>query len=109
MATETRKVLGQLNPGATTLTAIYTVPAATQAVVSSITVCNQGVDGTFRVSVAVAGAANNAKQYLYYDLAILANDTFAASLGMALGALDEVRGYASHANMSFNVFGVQIA
>ncbi len=35
------KVLGQSNPSATTATSLYTVPAATQAIVSTITVCNQ--------------------------------------------------------------------
>src|SRR5512144_2906041 len=102
---ETRKILGQLNPGATSLTAVYTVPAATQSVVSSIMVCNKGATAaTFRVSVAVAGAGDNAKQYLYYDLALDAYDTFAATLGVTLGATDVVRGYASSADLVFNVF-----
>jgi len=35
------KVLGQSNPAATTATTLYTVPAGTQAVVSTIAVCNQ--------------------------------------------------------------------
>lgn len=106
---ETRRVLGQLAPGAAALTAIYTVPAATQAVVSTITVCNRGtVEATFRVSVAVAGAADNVQQYIYYDLPLVANDTFAATIGIALGATDVVRAYASTANLTFQVFGVQI-
>src|SRR5512147_2104920 len=110
MATETRKVLGQVALGATSLTAVYTVPAATQAVVSTVTVCNRGVtDATFRVSVAVAGAADDPKQYVYYDVPIEAGDTFAATVGIALGAGDIVRGYASTANLSVNVFGVEIA
>lgn len=106
---ETRKVLGQSAPNATTLTAVYTVPAATQAVVSSITVVNRGAtDATFRVSVAVAGEADANKQYLYYDLPIRANDTFVATLGIALGAADVLSAYASNANLSFNAFGVEI-
>jgi hypothetical protein len=40
MAT-TYKVLGQLNPAATTPTTLYTVPASTSTVVSTITICNQ--------------------------------------------------------------------
>ncbi len=35
---ETRKVLGQSNPSATTNTTLYTVPSATQAVASTLTV-----------------------------------------------------------------------
>lgn len=110
MATETRKVLGQLNPAATTLSALYTVPGATQAVVSTVQVCNQdAVAITFRISVAVAGAADNAKQYLYFDASVPVGDSFAATLGLTLGAGDIIRVYASTASVSFNAFGVEIA
>lgn len=110
MAVETRKVLGQTALGATSLTDIYTVPAATQAVVSTITVCNRGItEATFRVSVAVAGAADDPEQYVYYDVPVDGNDTFAGTLGIALGATDVVRAYASNANLTVNIFGVQIA
>ena len=107
---DTLKVLGQSNPSATTLTTLYTVPAATTAVCSSIVVCTQAASaGTFRVSVRVAGAADTAKQYLYYDTAIAANDTFVATIGVSLAATDVVSVYASSATMSFNLFGVERA
>lgn len=107
---DTLKVLGQSNPSATTLTTLYTVPAATTAVCSSIVVCNQAASaGTFRVSVRVAGLAATAKQYLYYDVSIPANDTFTATIGISLAATDVVSVYASSATMSFNLFGVERA
>ena len=110
MATETRKVLGQVALGAAALTAVYTVPGATQAIVSSVTVCNRSaVSATVRVSIAVSGAADDPKQYLYYDLPLDGNDSFVLTLGIALGAADIVRAYASTANVSVNVFGVEIA
>jgi hypothetical protein len=105
---ETRKVLGQSNPAATTLTDAYTVPGATQAVVSSIVVANRGAATSFRVSIAIAGAADDNKQYIYYDIAIGANTTFAATLGITLGAADVVRVYATLATLSFNIFGVEL-
>lgn len=105
---ELYKVLGQLNPTATTLTALYTVPGATSVVVSTIAVCNQGANTTFRISVAVAGAVDDPKQYLYYDLAIPANSTFTATIGITLAATDVVRVYAGTANVSFSIFGTQI-
>jgi hypothetical protein len=102
------KVLGQLNPAATTLTTLYTVPTATSATASSIAICNEAaVAGTFRVSIAVAGAADNVKQYLYYDQALYANDTFIATIGITLGAGDVVRAYASSATMAFSLFGLE--
>ena len=107
---ETRKVLGQSAPSATTPTDLYTVPGATQVVGSSIVVCNRGATvTTFRISIRVAGAGANNKQYLYYDVEINQNDTFIATVGMTLGATDVVTVYAGNANLSFNLFGVEVS
>jgi hypothetical protein len=107
MAT-TYKVLAQSKPSATTLTAAYTVPALTTATVSTITVANQSATATaFRISVAIAGAADTASQYLYYDIAIPGNNTFATTIGITLGAGDIVRVYNTLATCSFNIFGVE--
>ena len=74
MAT-TYKVLGTSNPSATTATALYTVPAATSAIVSTINVCNQAAAvGTFRIAIRPSGATLAASHYLAYDTAIPAND-----------------------------------
>jgi len=105
---ETLKVLGQSNPSAATLTDAYTVPGATQAAVSSLVVANRSSTPThFRVSVAKAGAADSAEQYLYYDIPIIGNDTFIATIGVALETTDVVRVYATLATLSFNLFGVE--
>mgnify|MGYP001564129627 CR=1 FL=1 len=105
---ETIKVLAQSNPVAATLTNAYTVPASTSTVISSIVVCNRGAATSFRISIAVAGAANDDKQYLYYDIAITANNTFSAVLGITLAATDVVRVYATLATLSFNIFGIEV-
>ena len=101
-------VLAQSMPAAATLTDLYTVPGATSTVVSSVTVCNQVAMATsWRLSVAIAGAANSGKQYLYYDLPHQANDTFIATIGLTLGAGDVVRVYSTDGNLSFNLSGVE--
>ena len=106
----TYKVLSQTAPSATTLTDSYTVPGATQAVVSTIDVCNRGATATtYRLSVAVAGAADATKQYIAYDVPIAANSAQTLTLGISLGAADVVRVYAGAAQLSFNIFGVEIA
>jgi glucose-6-phosphate dehydrogenase assembly protein OpcA len=103
------KTLGQSSPSATTETTLYTVPAATSAITSSIVVCNRSsVLSTFRVSVAVGGGATANKDYIYYDLPIGANDTFIATVGLTLAATDVVRVYASNTNLSFSLYGSQI-
>lgn len=106
----TYKVLAQSKPIATTLTDAYTVPGATQATVSSLVVTNQSATATsFRVAIAIAGAADTPKQYLYYDVAIPGNDTFVATVGVTLGAADVIRVYNTLATLSFNFFGVEVA
>ena len=51
MAT-TYKVLAQVNPSATTATTAYTVPSATQTVISTITVANLSASAvTYRIAV----------------------------------------------------------
>ncbi len=104
------KVLGQSSPSATTETALYTVPAATSAVASSVIVCNRSaVLSTFRISLAVGGAVTTNKDYIYYDLPIGANDTFIATIGVTLAATDVVRVYASNTNLSFSLYGSEIS
>jgi hypothetical protein len=106
----TYKVLGQASPSATTETALYTVPSATTAIGSSIIIANRGTSvSTFRVSIAVNGAATSNKDYIYYDLPIGANDTFIATIGITLGDTDEVRVYASNTNLSFSLYGSEIS
>ncbi len=106
----TYKVLGQVNPAATTNTTLYTVPAATQAVVSTISVCNQaGTAATFRIAVRPAGAALSAEDYIVYGATVPASDSTFITAGLTLGATDVVTVYASSANLSFNAFGSEIA
>ena len=102
----TIKVLGQSNPSAATLSTLYTVPAATTAVCSSIVVCNRSNASTsFRVAVRPNGAAISNEHYLYYDVVIAGNDTFVATIGITLGDTDVVSVYATNATLSFNLFG----
>ena len=108
--TDTFKVLGQVNPAATTLTTLYTVPGATSTTVSSIAICNQAAaDATFRISIQIAAAADNAKQYIYYDTTVEANDTFVATVGLTLATTDVVKIYASSGTLSFTAYGVEIS
>ena len=109
MAT-TYKVLGQSNPSATTATTLYTVPAATSAIVSTITVCNQATTAaTYRIAVRINGAALTAAQYIAYDVSLPANASDTLTLGVTLGAADVITIYSSTATMSFAAFGSEIA
>lgn len=101
------KVLGQSAPAANTDTTLYTVPASTSAVCSTLSICNQGVSATFRVAVRPAGASIAAQHYIVYDNYVNANDTVFLTLGFALATTDVVTIRASTANVSFSLFGVE--
>ena len=102
----TIKVLGQSNPGAASLTDLYTVPALKSTVASSIVVCNRSATNTtFRIAVRPAGAAISNEMYLYYDVTLAGNDTFIATIGITLGVGDIISVYATLATLSFNLFG----
>ena len=64
MATTNYKVLGQVAPAALNSNNIYTVPSDTEAVVSTITVCNRGsTAGTYRIAVRPNGATLSNTHY----------------------------------------------
>jgi hypothetical protein len=107
MAT-TYKVLGQSNPSAASDSTLYTVPAATSTVLSTISVANLGTSGTFRVAVRPAGASIANQHYLAYDVGLNANDAITFTLGITLAATDVVTVRASNTSFAFSAFGSEI-
>jgi hypothetical protein len=103
-------VLGQVNPSATTATTLYTVPASTQTVVSTISVCNlSGAELSFRIAIRPGGATLANQHYIAYDSKVAGNDTTFITVGATLGATDVITVYASTTNVTFNAFGSEIA
>ena len=105
----THKVLGQVAPTAATATTLYTVPAATQAVCSTLAICNRDIATTYRISVRPAGAAQDVKHYIVYGAVIGANDSILLTLGITLAATDVVTVYAGTSALSFSLFGAEIS
>jgi hypothetical protein len=106
----TYKVLGQVNPAATTATTAYTVPSATETVISTITVANIGAaPATYRLAVRPNGATLENKHYIAYDASIAPQDTQTLTLGITLDATDVVTVFSSTATIAFNLFGSEIA
>jgi len=101
-----KKVLGQSNPAATTLTTLYTVPSAKEAVVSTISVANlTATSATFRIAVRPAGAAIANQHYIGYDVTVGASDSTLITVGLTLATTDVISVYASTANLAFSAFG----
>ena len=106
----TYKVLGQVNPSATTATTAYTVPSATETVVSTITVCNLGPAPTsYRIAVRPDGETLADKHYIAYDASIAPQETQTLTIGITLNATDVVTVFAGTALLAFNLFGSEIA
>jgi hypothetical protein len=110
MAT-TYKVLGQSAPSAATATTLYTVPAATQTVISSLNVVNTNASltDTIRIAIRPAGATLDPKHYIVYGISLYAGATFTFTGGATLGATDVVTVYSANGYSSFSAFGSEIA
>lgn len=110
MAT-TYKVLGQSAPAATTATSLYTVPAATQAIISTINVVNTHASTTdvIRIAVRPDGATLSNEHYIVYGLSLSAGSTFTYTGGITIDATDVVTVYSTNGTSSFTAFGTEIA
>jgi hypothetical protein len=104
------KILGQQHPAAATSTDLYTCPASTQTVISTISIANvTAVGGTARVWVAKAGAANAHVYALMYDVPIAAKSVNTFTLGITLEATDKIRVWSTTGNdLVFHAYGSEI-
>jgi len=104
------KVLGQSDLAATTLTDVYTVPSATETVISTVILANRTAAAmTFRIAIRPNGASISDEHYIAYDVPLAANDSTTLTLGITLDAADVLSVYASAVDMSVNVFGTEIS
>ena len=84
------------------------MPDNTHTTVSSIVAANRtGSAITCRLSVHVAGASADDKQFLFYDKSVAANDSFSIVIGITLNQADVIKVRTSAVDMSFNIFGCE--
>lgn len=108
MAT-TYKILGQITGSTSVTSSLYTVPAATQAVVSSLVLSNRSATtSTYSVAVVPSGSTLANQNWLAFGIAISGSDSTALTLGITLGTGDsiQVNGLATG---SFSAFGSEIS
>ena len=105
------KILGQVDLTTTADTAVYTVPAATEAVISTIILANRTASATtFRIAVKPDGAALSNSHYIAYDVPLAANDSTTLTLGVTVNAADVISVTAGDASaISVNIFGTEIS
>jgi hypothetical protein len=108
------KILGQIQPTGNILTTIYTVPASTNTVVTTITICNQSANAvSINVAANVSGSAVTTKNFIVSGYSLGAAETLvleprvSLNVGSILSA-NITGGNASVSNVSINAFGVEI-
>lgn len=102
------KVLGQL-ASTTSAVALYTCPSATEAVISTIVICNRSAaDKTFTIILRPNDASLEDKHYLAKDITVGASDTTALTLGITMDATDKLYVSGSTTDLSFTAFGSEI-
>lgn len=104
------KILGQAAPADTNDANLYTVPAGTQTVVSTISVTNDtAASATFRIYIRQNGAAAGAVNTLYFDTPLGANSTLLITSGLTLSAGDIITVRSGTANaFTFQAFGSEV-
>ena len=108
----TYKRLGAINPSANTQTNVYVIPAATQAVNSTVAICNQTITAT-TYSLALMdssqfNAAAPAATFLVRNAALSASDTIFLTVGLTGNAGSVLVANTPNSNVSFSAFGSEI-
>jgi hypothetical protein len=104
------KVIGQSAPANTSNADLYTVPTATETVISSLVIANvTGSSANARVFVRPNAATAGLGNAIVYDITITANSTVALTLGITVDAGDVITVRSSVASaLTFHAFGSEI-
>lgn len=93
-----------------TYATLYNTASATEAVISSLVVCNQASsDVTVRIGLDTTAGTPGADEFLVYDAVIAGNDTVALTLGVTLDATKYVRISSSASTCNFTAFLSEIS
>ena len=107
----TYKILGQSQFVNQVTTDVYTTPASTSAIISTITVCNTGsVTGGFYLYVRVGGATASFLNTLIPYGTVAPSETLVLKLGITLAATDiiTITSTTNSANLTVSLFGSEI-
>jgi hypothetical protein len=95
-------------PTANTLTTLYTVPANTQSLISTINICNTAsADATYRIAV-TSGGSPVLGNYLIYNATVSGNETVSLTQGITMDSSDLIAVFASSSSVAFNAFVMEI-
>lgn len=105
----TQVFLGRANPGAATPGTLYTAPASTKAMVTSLYICNTGASpDSIRVWVVPSGGAAANSNAIYFDMPIPVGNTFLANAVPLLETGDFIVVQSANGNCTFTASGIEI-
>lgn len=107
----TYKILGQSSPSSTAVATLYTVPSATQTIVSTLTASNlTGAATDIDIYIVPAAGSATASNAIVYQAPLAANTTQGFTFGITLGAADSIQVATETANnITFQAFGQEIS
>jgi hypothetical protein len=112
MATTYKRSGVQGTAAVTTYATLYQVPtspATTQAVLSTIAICNTaGSSGSYRIGFTTSATDPAAADWLVYGGTVPANDTVFLTIGVSLAAGTFIRVSSSATTMTFQAFVSEI-
>jgi hypothetical protein len=110
MATNYKHESVQGTAATTTYATLYNTGASTQAVISSIVICNTAAaPATFRVGIMGSAGTPAASDWIIYDAVVQANDTTVLTMGVALGNDEFIRVSSSAITVAFSAFVSEIS
>ena len=103
------KPLGRSAPAAATPATLYTAPASTTTIVSSLVICNtNAASDTFRVYLVPSGGSLNVNNAVYYDVAITGKNSFSANIVPVLMTGDFIMVWSLNGYCTFTASGLEI-
>ena len=110
---QTYKRLGAINPSANTQTNVYVVPASTEAVISTIAICNQdSTNVSYSLIVMPPGAfasPSAAANFVIRGAVVPAADSIILTIGLTANAGTVIAANTNNPNVSFSIFGSEIS
>lgn len=110
--TKTYKVAGQAAPTASTLVSLYTVPANTHFIASTLIIVNRNTTGntaSIKIAVVPSGESLSEKHYIEYGKLLESRGSLKLTLGISLAANDQIFIQSDTGDTSFSLFGVELS
>jgi len=93
-----------------TYATLYTTPASTEAVISSVVITNQSSSAvTIRICLDTTAGTPGSDEWLVYDASVAGNDTVALTLGITMDASKYLRVSSSADTCNFSAFLSEIS